>query len=429
MPDTALETTGNQDVNATIAAMGAAARQAASVLALASRAQKDQALQVAATTLDQSHDQLLTANAADLDHAREKAVREALIDRLVLTPERITAIADGLRVIADLEDPVGHIMAEWQRPNGLAIERVRVPLGVIGIIYESRPNVTADAGSLCLKAGNAAILRGGSESFHSSRAIVDCLHQGLRAAGLPTAAIQLVPTRDRAAVGAMLSLNGVIDVIVPRGGKSLIERVQNESKVPVFAHLEGLCHVYVNASADAQMARDIVVNAKMRRTSVCGAAETLLIDGAVADSLLPSLAQDLTAAGCHLRGDAAACALVPSMALADEADWSTEYLDAIISVRVVDGVAAAIEHINHYGSHHTDSIIATDAATAQQFLTQVDSAIVLHNASTQFADGGEFGMGAEIGISTGRLHARGPVGTEQLTSFKYLVRGTGQTRP
>ena len=429
MPDTALETTGNQDVNATIAAMGAAARQAASVLALASRAQKDQALQVAATTLDQSHDQLLTANAADLDHAREKAVREALIDRLVLNPGRITAIADGLRVIADLEDPVGHIMAEWQRPNGLAIERVRVPLGVIGIIYESRPNVTADAGSLCLKAGNAAILRGGSESFHSSRAIVDCLHQGLRAAGLPTAAIQLVPTRDRAAVGAMLSLNGVIDVIVPRGGKSLIERVQNESKVPVFAHLEGLCHVYVNASADAQMARDIVVNAKMRRTSVCGAAETLLIDGAVADSLLPSLAQDLTAAGCHLRGDAAACALVPSMALADEADWSTEYLDAIISVRVVDGVAAAIEHINHYGSHHTDSIIATDAATAQQFLTQVDSAIVLHNASTQFADGGEFGMGAEIGISTGRLHARGPVGTEQLTSFKYLVRGTGQTRP
>lgn len=429
MPDTALETTGNQDVNATIAAMGAAARQAASVLALASRAQKDQALQVAATTLDQSHDQLLTANAADLDHAREKAVREALIDRLVLNPGRITAIADGLRVIADLEDPVGHIMAEWQRPNGLAIERVRVPLGVIGIIYESRPNVTADAGSLCLKAGNAAILRGGSESFHSSRAIVDCLHQGLRAAGLPTAAIQLVPTRDRAAVGAMLSLNGVIDVIVPRGGKSLIERVQNESKVPVFAHLEGLCHVYVNASADAQMARDIVVNAKMRRTSVCGAAETLLIDGAVADSLLPSLAQDLTAAGCHLRGDAAACALVPSMTLADEADWSTEYLDAIISVRVVDGVAAAIEHINHYGSHHTDSIIATDAATAQQFLTQVDSAIVLHNASTQFADGGEFGMGAEIGISTGRLHARGPVGTEQLTSFKYLVRGTGQTRP
>jgi glutamate-5-semialdehyde dehydrogenase len=320
-------------------------------------------------------------------------------------------------------------MASWQRPNGLAIERVRVPLGVIGIIYESRPNVTADAGGLCVKAGNAAILRGGSESFHSSRAIVDCLHQGLKTADLPAAAIQLVPTRDRAAVGAMLGLSGVIDVIVPRGGKSLIERVQNESRVPVFAHLDGLCHVYVDASADAAMARKIVVNAKMRRTSVCGAAETLLIDRAVADSLLPVLADDLAAAGCSLRGDATARTLVASMAAATEADWSTEYLDAIMSVRVVDGVAAAIAHINHFGSHHTDSIITDDAQVAQQFLTQVDSAIVLHNASTQFADGGEFGMGAEIGISTGRLHARGPVGTEQLTSFKYLVRGTGQARP
>jgi glutamate-5-semialdehyde dehydrogenase len=332
-------------------------------------------------------------------------------------------------VIASLEDPVGDVMASWQRPNGLAIERVRVPLGVIGIIYESRPNVTADAGGLCVKAGNAAILRGGSESFHSSRAIVDCLHQGLKTADLPVAAIQLVPTRDRAAVGAMLGLSGVIDVIVPRGGKSLIERVQNESRVPVFAHLDGLCHVYVDASADAAMARKIVVNAKMRRTSVCGAAETLLIDRAVADSLLPVLADDLAAAGCSLRGDATARTLVASMAAATEADWSTEYLDAIMSVRVVDGVAAAIAHINHFGSHHTDSIITDDAQVAQQFLTQVDSAIVLHNASTQFADGGEFGMGAEIGISTGRLHARGPVGTEQLTSFKYLVRGTGQARP
>ena len=300
---------------------------------------------------------------------------------------------------------------------------------MIGIIYESRPNVTADAGGLCVKAGNAAILRGGSESFHSSRAIVDCLHQGLKTADLPAAAIQLVPTRDRAAVGAMLGLSGVIDVIVPRGGKSLIERVQNESRVPVFAHLDGLCHVYVDASADAAMARKIVVNAKMRRTSVCGAAETLLIDRAVADSLLPVLADDLAAAGCSLRGDATARTLVASMAAATEADWSTEYLDAIMSVRVVDGVAAAIAHINHFGSHHTDSIITDDAQVAQQFLTQVDSAIVLHNASTQFADGGEFGMGAEIGISTGRLHARGPVGTEQLTSFKYLVRGTGQARP
>lgn len=429
MPERMHENTTSQDVSAMIAEMGGAARQAAHILALAPRVQKDQALQTAATALDQSHDQLLAANHADLEHARTKGVREALIDRLVLNPERISAIADGLRVIASLEDPVGDVMASWQRPNGLAIERVRVPLGVIGIIYESRPNVTADAGGLCVKAGNAAILRGGSESFHSSRAIVDCLHQGLKTADLPAAAIQLVPTRDRAAVGAMLGLSGVIDVIVPRGGKSLIERVQNESRVPVFAHLDGLCHVYVDASADAAMARKIVVNAKMRRTSVCGAAETLLIDRAVADSLLPVLADDLAAAGCSLRGDATARTLVASMAAATEADWSTEYLDAIMSVRVVDGVAAAIAHINHFGSHHTDSIITDDAQVAQQFLTQVDSAIVLHNASTQFADGGEFGMGAEIGISTGRLHARGPVGTEQLTSFKYLVRGTGQARP
>ena len=429
MPERMHENTTSQDVSAMIAEMGAAARQAAHILALAPREQKDQALQTAATALDQSHDQLLAANHADLEHARTKGVREALIDRLVLNPERISAIADGLRVIASLEDPVGDVMASWQRPNGLVIERVRVPLGVIGIIYESRPNVTADAGGLCVKAGNAAILRGGSESFHSSRAIVDCLHQGLKTADLPVAAIQLVPTRDRAAVGAMLGLSGVIDVIVPRGGKSLIERVQIESRVPVFAHLDGLCHVYVDASADAAMARKIVVNAKMRRTSVCGAAETLLIDRAVADSLLPVLADDLAAAGCSLRGDATARTLVASMAAATEADWSTEYLDAIMSVRVVDGVAAAIAHINHFGSHHTDSIITDDAQVAQQFLTQVDSAIVLHNASTQFADGGEFGMGAEIGISTGRLHARGPVGTEQLTSFKYLVRGTGQARP
>lgn len=417
------------DVSAIIAEIGVAARQAAKVLALAPRVQKDQALETAATIIDQSHEELLATNHADLAHARTKGVREALLDRLVLNPERIKAIADGLRVIASLDDPVGETIASWQRPNGLTIERVRVPLGVIGIIYESRPNVTADAGSLCLKAGNAAILRGGSESFHSSRAIVDCLHQGLKSAGLPKAAIQLVPTRDRAAVGAMLGLSGVIDVIVPRGGKSLIERVQTDSKVPVFAHLEGLCHVYVDGSADAAMAREIAVNAKMRRTSVCGAAETLLVDRAVAASLLPALARDLAAAGCSLRGDSTACNLFPSMAAATGADWSTEYLDAIISIGVVDGVAGAITHINHFGSHHTDSIIANDGAVAQQFLTQVDSAIVLHNASTQFADGGEFGMGAEIGISTGRLHARGPVGTEQLTSFKYLVRGAGQTRP
>jgi glutamate-5-semialdehyde dehydrogenase len=331
--------------------------------------------------------------------------------------------------VAALEDPVGQEMARWQRPNGLDIARVRVPLGVVGIIYESRPNVTADAGALCLKAGNAAILRGGSESFHSSAAILACLQEGLEAAGLPAAAIQRVPTTDRAAVGILLTMTDDVDVIVPRGGPSLIERVQKESRIPVLAHRDGLCHVYLEAAADPAMARAITVNAKMRRTSVCGAAETLLVDRSAAPQLLPGVIDDLIATGCTLRGDAAVQAMDDRVEPAREADWSTEYLDAILSIRLVDGVAGAIEHINRYGSHHTDTIVTADQAAAERFLAEVDSAIVLHNASTQFADGGEFGMGAEVGISTGRLHARGPVGVEQLTSYKYVVRGSGQTRP
>lgn len=423
-------TAGNGgDIPAMMAGLGDAARTAARALAQAAPAAKNQALTAAADALQSAETTILEANQADLDYAREKGVKAALVDRLVLNPTRLAGVADGLRAIAQLDDPVGQEMAAWTRPNGLAIARVRVPLGVIGIIYESRPNVTADAGGLCLKAGNAAILRGGSESFHSSRAIVDCLHQGLVVAGLPPAAVQLVPTRDRAAVGAMLAMAEAIDVIVPRGGKSLIERVQNESRVPVFAHLEGLCHVYVDAAADLDMAREITLNAKMRRTSVCGAAETLLVDRAIAADFLPDAAAALRDAGCALRGDAAARALVGDMAPADDSDWVTEYLDAVLSVKVVDGVGAAVDHINRFGSHHTDTIVTADPAHAERFLAEVDSAIVLHNASTQFADGGEFGMGAEIGISTGRLHARGPVGAEQLTSFKYLVRGTGQTRP
>jgi glutamate-5-semialdehyde dehydrogenase len=331
--------------------------------------------------------------------------------------------------VVALPDPVGGEIARWQRPNGLDIARVRVPLGVIGIIYESRPNVTADAGALCLKAGNAAILRGGSESFHSSRAILACLQQGLAAAGLPEAAIQSLPTTDRAAVGIMLTMSEQIDVIVPRGGPSLIERVQRESRIPVLAHRDGICHVYLDAAADPAMARSVTLNAKMRRTSVCGAAETLLVDRAAAATLLPGVLADLLAVGCEVRGEPAVQALDARVRPATEADWSSEYLDAILAVRLVDGVAGAIEHVNRYGSHHTDTIVSADPAAAERFLAEVDSAIVLHNASTQFADGGEFGMGAEIGISTGRLHARGPVGVEQLTSFKYVVRGSGQTRP
>jgi len=359
----------------------------------------------------------------------KKGLTGAMLDRLALDQERIEGMAGGLDAIAELADPVGTVMDNWQRPNGLDISRVRVPLGVIGVIYESRPNVTADAGGLCLKAGNASILRGGSESFNSSSVILDCMQQGLKQANLPAGAIQMVPTTDRRAVGEMLTMTGVIDVIVPRGGKSLIERVQTEAKVPVFAHLEGICHTYVNAVSDPDMARDIVLNAKMRRTGICGATETLLIDKAAAASHLPGILEALAEAGCEIRGDQETVKLDARVKPASDEDWDTEYLDAIIAVKQVDGLEDAIHHINIHGSEHTDAIVTDDAAAAETFLARVNSAIVLHNTSTQFADGGEFGMGAEIGISTGKLHARGPVGVEQLTTFKYIVRGTGQTRP
>jgi glutamate-5-semialdehyde dehydrogenase len=410
-------------------ALGERARAAAHVLVTTPRTVKDQALRAGARTLRAQQSEILAANARDMAPAQERGLRASLLDRLALDAVRIEAMAAGLETIAGLDDPVGAELARWRRPNGLDIARVRVPLGVIGVIYESRPNVTADAGALCLKAGNAAILRGGTESFFSSRAILACLQDGLRQAGLPEAALQCVPTTDRAAVGIMLTMTDFIDVIVPRGGPSLIERVQQESRIPVFAHRDGICHVYLHAAADPDMARAIVLNAKMRRTSVCGAAETLLVDRAAAPRLLPGVLADLIEAGCEIRGDAEVQAMDARVRPASEADWSTEYLDAVLSVGVVDGLDAAIAHVNRYGSHHTDSIVTADAAAAETFLAEVDSAIVLHNASTQFADGGEFGMGAEVGISTGRLHARGPVGVEQLTSFKYVVRGSGQIRP
>ena len=409
--------------------IGLAARAAAHDLAHAAAEAKSRALSVSAEAVRDRSAEILAANARDLDEAGRGRLTAAVIDRLILNEKRVEGIAESLEAVAAFPDPVGTVLAEWTRPNGLAISRVRTPLGVIGIIYESRPNVTADAGGLCLRAGNAAILRGGSESFHSSRAIVDCLHDGLKAAGLPEASIQLVPTRDRAAVGIMLAMSDFIDVIVPRGGRSLIERVQAESRIPVIAHLEGNCHVYVDRAADLAKARTIVRNAKLRRVSVCGAAETLLVDRAIAERALPPILADLKAGGCEIRGDAATRSLDPTATPATEQDWRTEYLDAIIAVRVVDGVEAAIAHINEYGSHHTDAIVTENAASAERFLDRVESAIVLLNASTQFADGAEFGMGAEIGISTNKLHARGPVGAEQLTSFKYVVRGTGQVRP
>jgi glutamate-5-semialdehyde dehydrogenase len=361
--------------------------------------------------------------------AQQRDLSAALLDRLLLDPDRVEAMASGLEAVAELTDPVGDIMAEWERPNGLRIARVRVPLGVIGIIYESRPNVTADAGALCLKSGNAVILRGGSESFHSIGAIHACLLAGLRAAGLPQGVIQRVPTRDRAAVGLMLTMPQYIDVIVPRGGRGLIERVQNESRIPVLAHLDGNCHVYVDGSADLAMARSISLNAKLRRTGICGASETLLVDRRCLASHLWPLVTDLLDAGCEVRGDGETREIDRRVVPATEADWGTEYLDSIIAVKVVDGLEAAIAHIEEHGSHHTECIVADDIPTAERFLAEVDSAILLHNASTQFADGGEFGMGAEIGISTNRLHARGPIGVEQLTSFKYVVHGQGQVRP
>jgi glutamate-5-semialdehyde dehydrogenase len=365
-----------------------------------------------------------------MKNGEEAGLSGSFLDRLKLDSKRIRAIADGVRAIADLDDPVGQVTAAWDRPNGLHIERVRTPLGVIGVIYESRPNVTADAGALCLKAGNAVILRGGSDSLNSSAAIHACLVEGLIEAGLPQDAIQLVPTPDRAAVGEMLKgLSGNLDVIIPRGGRSLVERVQTEARVPVFAHLEGICHVYVDRSARPDMAVSVTLNAKMRRTGICGAAETLLVDRAVANTHLVPVLDALAAAGCEIRGDAEVVKSFPAARPATEADWVTEYLDAVISVRLVDGVAGAIEHIETHSSHHTEAIVAEDGAAVERFFNEIDSAILLHNASTQFADGGEFGMGAEIGIATGKMHARGPVGVEQLTSFKYRVRGSGQVRP
>jgi len=417
------------DLETVMSAIGRGARTAAGILASAPTSIKDQALLAGAESLRRSVDEILEANAKDMAAARQRDLKGAMLDRLALDEKRVEAMAKGLLTIAEQPDPVGEEMARWQRPNGLDIARVRVPLGVIGIIYESRPNVTADAGALCLKAGNAAILRCGSESFHSSHAILEALQDGLGEAGLPRDAIQLVPTVDRAAVGMMLTMAEAIDVIVPRGGRSLIERVQRESRVPVLAHLDGLCHVYLDKAADPAKARAIVLNAKMRRTGICGAAETLLVDRSIAAEMLPGILDDLSEAGCELRGDEAVQALDQRIVAASEADWTTEYLDAILSIKLVDGLAEAIGHINGFGSHHTDCIITEDDAASARFLAEVDSAIVMHNASTQFADGGEFGMGAEIGISTGRLHARGPVGAEQLTSFKYLVRGSGQTRP
>jgi glutamate-5-semialdehyde dehydrogenase len=410
--------------------LGNQARAAARTLALAPAAQKNGALGAMAKAIRAAGPAILAANAQDRDEAKAAGANPAFLDRLGLDRGRIAAMADGLDVIRKLKDPVGAVTASWRRPNGMGIERVRVPLGVVGVIYESRPNVTADAGALCLKAGNAAILRGGSESFRSCRAIHAAMVEGLAEAGLPAATIALVPTREREAVGMMLAgLDGAIDVIVPRGGKNLVGRVQNEARVPVFAHLEGVCHVYVDGKAKLAMAKSIVLNAKMRRTGVCGAAETLLVDRAGADKLLKPLVAMLLDAGCEIRGDAAVLAVDRRVKPATEKDWSTEYLDAILTAGVVDGVDAAIAHIERYGSHHTDAIVTEDRKAAEKFLREVDSAIVLHNASTQFADGGEFGFGAEIGIATGRLHARGPVGVEQLTSFNYRIRGNGQTRP
>ena len=410
--------------------LGLRARQAARVLALAPTAQKNEALAAMAQECRARRADILAANSQDLAEARASGAGAAFVDRLALDDKRIAGMAEALEVVRDLDDPVGAVMQSWTRPNGMSIERVRVPLGVIGIIYESRPNVTADAAALSLKSGNAAILRGGSESHRTNRAIHVALTAALARSTLPEAAIQLVPTRERAAVGMMLAgLDGTIDVIVPRGGKSLVARVQEEARVPVFAHLEGICHVYVDRSAKLAMAKAIVLNAKMRRTGVCGAAETLLVDVAAAQSHLAPLVTMLLDAGCEVRGDEAVRRVDARVKAAAEQDWSTEYLDAVISARVVEGLEAAIAHIERYGSHHTDAIVTEDAARAERFLREVDSAIVLHNATTQFADGGEFGFGAEIGIATGRFHARGPVGLEQLTSFKYRVRGSGQTRP
>ena len=420
---------GSADLPALMNDLASRARAAARVLALAPAAQKNRALEAMERLIRARVDTIIAANAEDVVEAKAAGITSSFLDRLTLTPARVAAMADGIAAVREVADPIGIVTESWQRPNGMTIERVRVPLGVIGVIFESRPNVAADACVLCLKSGNAVILRGGSDSFRSCRAIHECLVEGLREAGLPDAAITLVPTRDRAAVGLLLSgLNGGVDVIVPRGGKNLVARVEAEARVPVFAHLEGVNHVYVDGAADLEMAKSIVLNAKMRRTGVCGAAETLLIDRASQDKIKP-LVDTLINAGCEVRGDDAVRAADARVKPASNEDWDTEYLDAVIAAKVVDSVEGAIAHIQAHGSHHTDAIVTADVAAADKFLNEVDSAIVLHNASTQFADGGEFGFGAEIGIATGKFHARGPVGVEQLTSFKYRIHGTGQTRP
>lgn len=425
-----LDKVAMKDVKNVMADIGARARLAAQKLATAGFEAKNKALLKAAEKLWETRATILSENEKDMKAAKENGISAAFLDRLKLDEERVKSMMEGLKAIADLKDPVGDVIAQWDRPNGLNISRVRTPLGVIGVIFESRPNVTADAGALCLKSGNAVILRGGSDSYHSSHAIHDCLVAGLKEAGLPEDSIQIVPTTDRTAVGEMLTgLDGSIDVIVPRGGRSLVERVQSDARVPVFAHLEGLCHVYVDKSADLKMAIEIVVNAKMRRTGICGSAETLLIDKAVADTHLQPILEALRNIKCEIRGDDEVVALFSDANEASEEDWTTEYLDAIISAKLVDGIEGAIQHVQKYSSSHTECVIAEDMTVVERFFNEIDSAILLHNASTQFADGGEFGMGAEIGIATGKMHARGPVGVEQLTSFKYLVRGNGQTRP
>lgn len=408
--------------------MGQHAREASRVLAAASNAQKDAALASAAMCLRERAEDIKAANAKDMAYAKEKNISEAMLDRLLLDDARIEGMAAGLETVATLPDPVNKMLDEWDRPNGLVLQRVSVPLGVVGVIYESRPNVTADAAGLLLKSGNAAILRGGSESLHSAQIIAECMHEGLRNAELPEHAVQVVPVRDREAVSAMLTLTDYIDVVVPRGGKSLTARVQAESKIPTLLHLDGNCHTYVHSSANPDMARDVLVNAKMRRTGICGATESLLIDKICSQKILPIIAEALAAEGCELRGDEAARKIDSRILPASDEDWDTEYLAPIISVKIIDGLEAAIAHINAHGSHHTDAIIAEDKNVVRSFMRGVDSAIVMHNASTQFADGGEFGFGAEIGIATGRLHARGPVGAEQLTTYKYVVHGTGQVR-
>lgn len=430
MKNTAKKTSGDtQELHRQMLAMGHAAREAYAQMADTTNGQKDIALVQAAIALRARKADILAANARDMEFAREQGLDAAQLDRLMLNDARIESMASAIETIVTLPDPVNKVLDEWDRPNGLVLQRVSIPLGVIGIIYESRPNVTADAAALCLKAGNAVILRCGSECLHSSTAILACLQEGLHATGLPVNAVQLVPTRNREAVGEMLKMTGLIDIIVPRGGKSLTRRIMEDSRVPTILHLDGNCHTYIHDKADPELAKSVLLNAKMRRTGICGATESLLIDAGIAPSLLPQLSEALIEKGCELRGDAKAVGIDGRIKPATEDDWGTEYLAPILSVKVVSGVDEAITHINHYGSHHTDAIITADIPTARKFLRGVDSAIVMHNTSTQFADGGEFGFGAEIGISTGRMHARGPVGAEQLTTYKYIVHGKGQTRP